>query len=267
MPGNYTREANSPFRLLAVTQGRWGERIAAHLLSHAPEGWRIEVWEAPRVLPPIIDYPEDFLPEELPEVDLVLSLGDVSGLAQLIPDIVRETNARSVIAPIDRNSALPAGLARQLEGWLRDMGVAAAFPKPFCSLTETHYNRTPLRVEYDDEIIRRFARVFGEPKFRAEVEGGQIMELDVLRDSACGCALDVAQQLVGTPVEDSIERAGMLHHHFPCLADMEKDPDYRDTLMHVSGNLLMDALKDELRDHISVQYLRPKGLSPDESEE
>jgi hypothetical protein len=63
------------------------------------------------------------------------------------------------------------------------------------------------------------------------------------------------------PVDESIDQAGMLHHHFPCLADMNKDPDYRDTLMHVSGNILIDALKDQVRAHLSpVGYLRPKGL-------
>lgn len=259
MPGTHTQDDISPFRLLAMTQGRWGERIAAHLTSHAPRDWRVQVWEAPRVLPPIIDYPEDFLPGELPEVDLILSLGDVSGLAQLLPDVVRETRAKAVIAPIDRNSALPGGLARQLEMWLQEMGVAAAFPKPFCSLTETHYNREPIRVEYDDPFIRRFARAVGEPQFKAVVTEGRIVELDVLRDSACGCASYVAENLIGVDVDGAIEEAGMLHHHFPCLADMEQDRHYRDTLMHVSGNILKDRLKQELLDHLSELSIRPHG--------
>jgi hypothetical protein len=259
MPAEQAKDANPSFRILAATQGRWGERIAAHLQSHAPDDWQVNTWKAPPVLPPIIDYPEDFLPPSLPEVDLVLSLGDVSGLAQLIPDIVRQTKARAVIAPIDRNSALPGGLARQLERWLKDMGVAAVFPKPFCSLTETHYNRTPIQAEYDDPLIRRFARTFGEPKFRAVVEEGRILSLEVLRDSACGCARYVSENLVGSQVDDAVEEAGMLHHHFPCLADMEQDRDYRDTLMHVSGNILKDRLKEQLRDHLSELTIRPRG--------
>lgn len=42
---------------------------------------------------------------------------------------------------------------------------------------------------------------------------------------------------------------------------MNKDPDYLDTLMHVSGNLLIDALKDELSAHLATIYLRPHGLT------
>jgi hypothetical protein len=60
-------------------------------------------------------------------------------------------------------------------------------------------------------------------------------------------------------VDQALEEAGMLHHHFPCLASMNQDPDYHDTLMHVSGNILKDSLKQALGDHLKVTYLRPTG--------
>ncbi len=251
---------DSRLRVLAVTQALWGERIAAHIAAHAPAGWRVQSWAAPRVIPPVVDDPEEYLPESLPASDLVLALGEVPGLAQLIPDIVRLAGARAVIAPIDRNESLPAGLVAQLEGWLNAQGVAVVFPKPFCSLAEESYNRTPLVTGYDDPLIRAFAARFGRPVFRVEVADGCLARVEVLRDSACGCARHVAEGLVGTPVDDSVEAAGMLHHHFPCLASMNKDPDYRDTLMHVSGDILRDAVKNEVRAHLApVAYLRPNG--------
>lgn len=248
-------------RILAITQGLWGERIAENLAAHAPSDWVVRSWGAPRALPPVIDDPEELLPADLPASDLVLALGEVSGAAQLIPDVVRKTGARAVIAPIDRNESLPPGLVRQLRGWLEGMGVAAAFPKPFCSLTETSCNRTPLVTPVDDPLIRRFARSFGRPQFRVQVEGKHIARLEVVRDAACGCARHVAEGLAGCPVDEAIEKAGMLHHHFPCLASMNKDPDYLDTLMHVSGHFLQDAVKEEVRSHLTpVAYLRPSNL-------
>jgi hypothetical protein len=253
--------ADFSLNILAVTQGQWGERIAENIIANAPSDWSVQSWAAPRVIPPIVDDPEDYLPEVLPEADLVIALGDVAGLAQLIPDVVRMVGARSVVAPIDRNSSLPPGLATQLEGWLEEMGVAAVFPKPFCSLTETAYNRTPLVRAYEDEYIARFAKHFGKPEISAEVEDGQILEVKVIRDAACGCARHVSENLIGTPVEGALEEAGMLHHHYPCLASMDNDPDYRDTLMHVSGNLMKDQLKDELSAHLATIYLRPHGLT------
>ncbi|MGD8554184.1 MAG: DUF166 family protein [Anaerolineales bacterium] len=256
------------FRLLAVTQGQWGERIAENINKHAPSDWQVETWSAPRVLPLVIDEPEVFLPPALPQADLVLALGDTAALAQLIPDIVRQTHSRAVIAPIDRNTSLPAGLAGQLEQWLDDMGVASVFPRPFCSLGEQTYNHKPLVKPYQDELIRRFSAHFGRPRFKATVSEGRIQTLEVLRDAACGCARHVAQGLVGTSVDEALEKAGLLHHHYPCLASMNKDQDYLDTLMHVSGNILQDALKDEVRGYLSpVPYLRPSGLSENEEQE
>ena len=62
-------------RILTVVQGRYGERITANLQAARVPGWTVECWAAPRVLPPVIDYPEEYLPDELPSADLVLSLG------------------------------------------------------------------------------------------------------------------------------------------------------------------------------------------------
>jgi len=257
------RRSESPsaarFRVLAVTQAQWGERIALNVRRAAPADWLVEIWPAPRRIPPVVDDPDEFLPASLPQADLLLALGDVPGLAQLVPDIVRRCGAKAVIAPIDRNESLPPGLAHQLKGWLDEMGVAAAFPKPFCTLTTTTYNRTPLVTTYDDPLIRRFAEHFGRPGFRVTVEDGYIRQAQVTRDSPCGCAQRVAEGLTGLPVDESIEAAGMLHHHFPCLASMNQDADYHDTLMHVSGNIMRDSLKEEVQQHLTLVYMRPDG--------
>lgn len=249
---------------MAITQGAWGERIAANIAAHAPTDWEVQAWAAPRLLPPIIDDPDDFLPQSLSPSDLILALGETPGLAQLIPDAARRAGARSVIAPIDHSDSLPAGLAAQLEGWLGAIDVAVVFPRPFCSLTDTTYNRTSRPQKYDDPLIRRFASRFGRPRFSVAVANGTIQAVDVLRDAACGCARHVADSLPGTPVDDAVDRTGLLHHHFPCLASMNQEPDYHDTLMHVSGNALRDAIQEEIREHLTpAAYLRPHGLTND----
>jgi hypothetical protein len=169
-------------------------------------------------------------------------------------------NAKAVIAPIDNNESLPPGLARQLKQWLDSMGVESVFPKPFCSLTETTYNQKPLLTPYDIELVREFARYYGRPEFNIDVEDGRITSVEVSRDAACGCARSVAQGLVGIEVDESIDKTGMLHHHFPCLASMNQDGDYHDTLMHVSGHILQDSVKGRIKDHLSpTPYLRPEG--------
>lgn len=253
-------KGDSTFQLLTLTQSEWGERITENIKQTAPTHWVVNTWKAPRVLPPIIDYPEDFLPESFPPTSVVLALGDTSGLAQLVPDIAQMAGAKAVIAPIDSNESLPPGLVRQLKQWLDNIGVESVFPKPFCSLSETTYNNKPLVTPYDIELVREFARYYGRPSFVIEVEDQRINKVDVTRDAACGCARAVAEGLVGTEVDDAIEKTGMLHHHFPCLASMNQDANYHDTLMHVSGHILQDSIKEKIEDHLSPPiYLRPDG--------
>jgi hypothetical protein len=248
-------------RVLIVTQGQWGERIADNIGQLHPPSWVVTHWPAPRIIAPVVDEPADYLPPTLPSVDLILALGETPGLAQLVPEIAQRTGAKAVIAPIDRNESLPPGLAAQLGGWLADLGVAVVFPKPFCSLTETRYSLPPIQVAYQDPFISEFARVFGRPRFLASIgSDGTITLVLAERDSACGCARFVAQGLRGLPVGEAEFQAGMLHHHFPCLASMNQDPDYGDTLMHVSGHLVREAIQAEIRDYLEpTPYFRPAG--------
>jgi len=71
---------------------------------------------------------------------------------------------------------------------------------------------------------------------------GHITGVEVIRDACCGCARFAAEKLIGAPIEDSLEQIGLHHHHYPCQASMGIDPMYGDTLMHVSGNIMKDAL-------------------------
>ena len=245
-------------RILAVISGEYGQRHVENIRAHGPTDWTVEVWQAPSVLPPVIDYPEDYLPDTLPPADLILSFGEHPGVAELLPDIARMTGARAVIGAVDSEAWLPRGLARQLRGWLHDTGVVCVTPKPLCSLTETRYSIVRRqRIEYDDQLIAEFARYFGQPDLRITVdpESRRIISVEVLRDSVCGCARYVAERLVGVSADDAEQEAGLLHHHYPCLASMGVDTDYGDTLMHVSGNLLKNNVGVQVKPFKHVRYM------------
>ncbi|MBI3913873.1 MAG: hypothetical protein HY327_06775 [Chloroflexi bacterium] len=244
--------------ILAIHTGPWGERIARNLRDHAPSHWQIAEFRAPAHYPIVIDDPRDFLPQRFDAADLVLALGEASGAAELIPDVCRMTGARSMIAPIDNSAWLPKGLANQLRDWLTYIGVVSVFPKPFCSLTETTYSLRGQRVEYDDWLISEFARGFGKPRFRVEANDGKITQVEVERAAPCGCADFVAQGLQNVEVNDAEFQAGMLHHHYPCWASMGIDPDYSDTLMHVSGNLTVDAISAATKAYRAQLYIKPQ---------
>jgi hypothetical protein len=248
-------------RILIITQGEYGKRMLQNIRRHAPAAWVVEGWQAPSNLPLVMDYPEDYLPETLPPADLILSLGENPAVAELVPEIAKRVGARAVIAPVDRPEWLPAGLVRQLHKWLQDIGVSAVFPKPLCSLTETHYNVGRHRVEYHNDLIAEFARYFGRPRFAITVdaETRTIAEARAERDAVCGCARYVAAGLKGVAVHEAEFETGMLHHHYPCLAAMGIDDDFADTVMHVSGNITKEEVKDQLCPYLTIRYFTPHG--------
>ena len=251
-------------RILAIVSGEYGRRHVVNIRANAPPDWSIEVWQAPALLPPMMDYPEDYLPKELPPADLILAFGEHRGIAELIPEIARMTDAQAVIAGVDNEAWLPRGLARQLRGWLADIGVACVTPKPLCALTDKDYGvRRRERIAYDHPLIAEFARHFGQPDLRVKVdpETRTIASVEVNRDTVCGCGRYVAERLVGVPVDEAEEQAGMLHHHYPCMASMGKDSDFGDTLMHISGHLMRDNIGDQIKPIKRVQYVVPGARS------
>jgi len=246
--------------ILAIISGEYGSRHVDNIRKHGPATWEITVWQAPSLFPLIIDYPEEYIPQDLPQVDLILSFAEHRGVAELLPDLAQVTGAQAVIAAIDHEAWLPRGLARQLRGWLDKIGVACATPKPLCSLTERDFGVTRRqRIAYQSAQISEFAAYFGQPSLIIKVDekSRTIQSVQVERDAVCGCARYVAEKLVGVSVDEAGEKAGLLHHHYPCLASMGKDSDFDDTLMHVSGNVLKDNVEAQVRPFRKIQYLSP----------
>jgi hypothetical protein len=155
---------------------------------------------------------------------------------------------------------MPRGLVLQLTKWLAKAGIAAAFPKPLCALTEAAAasgdGARPPSAE-----IAAFARVFGRPTFEisCDPETRKIASVRVVRDAVCGCARHVAEKLVGISADDAEQEAGLAHHHYPCMASMGVDPDFNDTLMHVSGNIMKQEIGKALGPWKRTAYAEPDG--------
>jgi hypothetical protein len=255
---------DNQMRILAIYSGEYGLRHISNIQENGPNHWQIFPWRAPLVLPPVIDYPEDYLPTDLPLVELILSFAENKGVAELLPDIAQMTKAMGVIAPVDNESWLPRGLARQLRNWLDRIGVSCATPKPLCSLTEYDFlvSRRE-RLPYNNDVISEFAKYFGQPEFEIHVNPNNrlITSIEVKRDAVCGCARYVAQQLIGVSVNEAEEKAGLAHHHYPCLASMGIDNDFGDTLMHISGNIMRQNRRaDQIYKEINYIRLELKAI-------
>ncbi len=240
-------------RLLVLFQGQYGERILENVRQFAPETWKIDAWCVPSDLT-VASETSDILSACLPDADLLLSLVESSDAVQLLPSIVEYTNTRSVIVPVDNADCLPNELVHQLHICLTEMGVTAVFPKPFCSLTERSYIAPGTEgggyrqeVLFEDPWIGEFARHFGRPEFRIECDSQWIIQVDLERDAACGCARAIADQLAGVDVQKSIAQAGLLHRNYPCLAAAQVEPDLGKSLLQVSGDFVREAVEMQVR--------------------
>lgn len=231
-------------KILAIVQGNWGQRFVDFIQANKPDSWEIKSISLPLTMPAVIDNPDNLLPEEIPQADLLLSLGKHPGAAELIPDIVKRSGAKAVIAPIDNRSFLPLGLARQIKAELLTLGIDIVFPTPFCSLTEGD-SQNPYIIE--------FARYFGKPKIKVEIEGDEIKRAYFSREAPCGNTRFVCQGLAGVKILDAVNRAGLLHHEFPCFASMAMDKELGETLMHKAGYIVKEAVGEAIRENSLTQ--------------
>jgi hypothetical protein len=228
-------------------EGHYGQRIADNIKRSAPDDWIVEVHSLPRALPLVIDEPEEFLPSNLPEADLLLALSESPEAAQLIPGLARLSRAKAAIIPIDNSAWLPLGLRNQIRRELTNIGVDSVFPKTFCTLTEKEAGFGNDIEPYNSEYIARFASLFGRPKLRIQVDrgSGRIVKVEVQRSAPCGSTHLVAEKLIGVHIKEAVPQAGLHAHHYPCLASMNMEPA-GDTLMHISGYVVNEEVEREI---------------------
>jgi len=226
-------------RILILQQGHYGQRVVEFIRKSAPQDWSIEVINPPQTLPIIIDDPEDFLPSNITQADIVLALCESSETAQLVPSIANLSQVKAVILPIDNSEWLPLGLKNQLQQEISRLEIASVFPKTFCTLTEKTTGLGDEVETYDNKYIASFASYFGMPKLRIKVDSSKktITEVIVERSAPCGSTHWVAEKLVGVLLKDAVPQAGLHTHHFPCLASMHMEPN-GETLMHISGHVV-----------------------------
>jgi hypothetical protein len=248
-------------KILAIISGEYGKRHVRNIKEHGPDNWEINTWQTPPVFPPFIDDPDDFLPDKMAPVDMILSFAEHKGAAELLPEIASKTGAKAVLVAVDDENWLPRGLDRQLHGWLEKMNVACVTPKPLCSLTENSYGVTRHETaDYENSLVSEFSRLFGKPILELEIdeESRTITAARVTRDAVCGCARFTAEGLIGLSVDEAEEKAGLLHHHYPCLASMQKLPHFdHDTLMHVSGQIIKNNVGAQVKPFKIVRTFKP----------
>lgn len=211
-------------------------------------------------IPDFIEEPELYLPKNLPPVDFVLVVGIHQDLLSGLPYYLKDKKSvKAVIVPIENPKWVPAGLQVQVLEEFEKYGIQAAFPKPFCALSRelNEYNKIGFHLTKEHNYVYEFIDYFkiGVPivSILLSKDGGSIEDSCVLQSAPCGSSYYVCQQLKskyfknGKSGELSLnERISKAHHAYPCNASMDQDNILKDSILHVGGYLIRNAIRREL---------------------
>ncbi len=210
-------------------------------------------------VPEFIEEPEEYLPKNLPTVDFLMVVGIHQDLLSGLPYYLKDSGVKAVIVPIEDPKWVPAGLQAQVLEEFEKYGIQAVFPKPFCSLSKdlNEYNKIGFHLTSKHDFIDEFIEYFkiGEPivSFLLSKDGESIEDTCVIQSAPCGSSYYVCQQLKakyfknGRSGDLSLnERISKTHHAYPCNASMDQDSILKDSILHVGGYLIRNAIRREL---------------------
>lgn len=223
-------------RIIILSSGEYGSRIVNTIASRGFASSIVGMYEFPHDLPEFLDDVEEYIPENLPEADLLISAGLFGDINLVIPEIISQTGVKSAIIPIHDPKQIPQGLQNEIENLVKNTSpyINIIFPKPFCSL-----------IPNGDVFIDKFTEKFGKPMLEIDADN-IIKNVNVIRGAPCGSTWYIAEKLIGLPVEDAEFESGNKFHNYPCLASMSNDPMVGDTIMHLAGYKTKEAVKRAL---------------------
>jgi NAD-dependent dihydropyrimidine dehydrogenase PreA subunit len=214
-----------------LTSGKYGSRIVNHIAKSFSSSI-VGIHEVPEDLPEFIEDVTGYMPDNLPEADLVIAVGLNGDINLLAPLVAEGTGAKSIIISVHEPKGMPPGLMQEIND--SAIGKVVVFAKPFCILT-------PM----GDAFIDEFATKLGKPVMEIEYDD-LVKSVTVIRDAPCGCTSFIAEELVGTPVEEAEYVGDIKFHNYPCQASMSLDRGLNDTILHVAGYLSKEAVRRAL---------------------
>jgi len=210
-------------------------------------------------VPDFIEEPDIYLPKNLPSVDFLLVIGIHQDLLSALPEYIKDKDVKAVIVPVENPKWVPAGLQVQVLEDFERLGIQAAFPKPFCALSKVlnEYNKTGFHLSSKHNFINEFIDYFkiGEPivSFLLSKDGESIEDTCIIQSAPCGSTYYICQQLKskyfknGKSGDLSLnERISKAHHAYPCNASMDQDSILKDSILHVGGYFIRNAIRREL---------------------
>ena len=254
-------------KLIVFYNGEFGARVVGNLINYS--GFCISCGEActqcrnvrpgiaqnivslvempdPASLGDFIDDVEPYLPKDIPAADIALVINihpDI--LFGLLPKL-KDAGVKGIVGSSEKPKELPLGQRKQLEEEAAELGMEAAFAKPFCDM----------RPDPAKPNIAAFLAEagIGEPIIDVVVQRSRegkdhILAANVVRSAPCGSTWFVAKRLLGLEPDqpDIRERISEAHHAYPCTASMERDSELGDTILHKGGYIIREAVESAFK--------------------
>ncbi len=116
------------------------------------------------------------------------------------------------------------------------------------------YNKIGFHLTKKHDYIHDFIEHFqiGVPivSFLLSKDGKSIEDKCVIQSAPCGSTYYVVQQLKGKYINNSElslnEKISKAHHAYPCNASMDQDNVLKDTILHIGGYMIRNAIRREL---------------------
>jgi hypothetical protein len=207
-------------------------------------------------IPDFVEDPEKYLPKSIPQVDFLLVVGIHQDLLSVLPQYSKDNNIKAVIIPIENPKWVQPGLQIQVLKNFENLGIQAAFPKPFCALSKelNEYNKESFNITKNRNLVHNFIEHYkiGEPivAFLLNEDGKSINDSCVLQSAPCGSTYFILQQLKSKYINNGElslnEKISKAHHSYPCNASMDQDSILKDSILHVGGYLIRNAIRKEL---------------------
>ncbi len=261
-----TSRREEPLALIFIYSGEFAERVIRNLIndpsfckscdlscdsckygvySHVRNVRAAVELPSPSDLPAFIDFPEKYMPKNIPHADLCVASGLHKDLLLELPSLLKKAGVKGLIVPIEDFADVPSGLAKQVEEKCRELGLEVAFPKPFCSLKPSA--STPTISRFINELD------VGRPSLQistVKAGGRELIDSAIVRRSApCGSTWYVARKLIGTETKtdtlyDVVAKA---HHSYPCTATMAVDPETKEPILHIGGYVIREEVEKALK--------------------
>jgi hypothetical protein len=250
-------------KIVVYHYGEFGQRIIGNLINYS--GFCISCGEActqcrsgkytaAEDIVAIIEMPNpdnlgDFIDEvdplipQIPEAEVAVVINVHADILFGMLPLLKKAGYKAMVGCSERPQELPLGLRKQLEDKAQELGLEAAFTKPFCAMKPDP--KKPTIFEFLNKAL------IGEPLLDIVLNEGStgkrtIIAANVLRSAPCGSTWFVAKRLTGLEAdqEDLRERISEAHHAYPCTASMERDSELGDTILHKAGYIIREKVEE-----------------------